>query len=75
MTYETKIVAMQALSSLKEQSKMNLENATKEFYRMAGVNDTFEKSWSGAIDFWSKELKKAEKAYNEILNHDFYFTK
>ena len=75
MTYETKIVAMQALSSMKEQYKTNLENATESFNRTASINDTFEKSWSGAIDFWSKELKRAENAYNEILSHDFYFTK
>ena len=75
MTYETKIVAMQALSSMKEQYKNNLENATEEFNRTAGINDTFEKSWSRAIDFWSKELKNAEKAYDEILSHDYHFTK
>lgn len=67
MTHETKITAMRALSNMQERCSDNLENAIASFNETS-VDDTFAKRWANAIDFWSKELKNAEKAYDEILH-------
>ena len=63
MTYDTKITTLTALSNLQREFSINLANAQNKFNH---AKDNYNYNWGNSIEFWSKQLKRVEDAYNEI---------